>query len=49
MQREEMEKSHPTPHIIDASKAIEQYRSELLENVLPFWLEKSQDHQFGGY
>ncbi|SCM56349.1 N-acylglucosamine 2-epimerase [Petrimonas mucosa] len=50
MQREEMEKrvTQP-PHIIDASKAIEQYRSELLENVLPFWLEKSQDHQFGGY
>ena len=25
------------------------YRSELLGNVLPFWLEKSQDTKFGGY
>ena len=26
-----------------------QYRSELMENVLPFWLNKSQDKDFGGY
>ncbi|MGM9735016.1 MAG: AGE family epimerase/isomerase [Candidatus Cryptobacteroides sp.] len=26
-----------------------QYRSELLDNVLPFWLEKSQDKEYGGY
>ena len=25
------------------------YRSELLDNVLPFWLEKSQDKEHGGY
>lgn len=25
------------------------YRKELLENVLPFWLEKSQDHEYGGF
>ena len=25
------------------------YRKELLENVLPFWLEKSQDKEYGGY
>lgn len=25
------------------------YRDELLNNVLPFWLEKSQDHEYGGY
>ena len=25
------------------------YRDELLENVLPFWLEKSQDKKYGGY
>ncbi len=25
------------------------YKNELLENVLPFWLEKSQDKEFGGY
>jgi len=27
----------------------QQYKKELLENVLPFWLEKSQDKQYGGY
>ena len=26
-----------------------QYRDELLQNVIPFWLEKSQDKEFGGY
>lgn len=26
-----------------------QYRTELLDNVLPFWLNKSQDREFGGY
>ena len=26
-----------------------QYKRELLDNVLPFWLEKSQDKEFGGY
>ncbi|MBR5660512.1 MAG: AGE family epimerase/isomerase [Bacteroidales bacterium] len=25
------------------------YRAELLDNVLPFWLDKSQDKEFGGY
>lgn len=25
------------------------YRSELQDNVLPFWLEKSQDAEYGGY
>ncbi len=25
------------------------YRNELLNNVLPFWLEKSQDKEYGGY
>jgi N-acylglucosamine 2-epimerase len=25
------------------------YRDELLDNVLPFWLEKSQDNEYGGY
>jgi len=25
------------------------YRDELLENVIPFWLEKSQDRDYGGY
>ncbi|NDV69695.1 AGE family epimerase/isomerase [Dysgonomonas sp. 25] len=26
-----------------------QYKDELFEKVLPFWLEKSQDKEFGGY
>lgn len=30
-------------------KLAEQYKSELLDNVLPFWLERSQDEKFGGY
>ncbi len=25
------------------------YKDELLENVIPFWLENSQDKEFGGY
>ncbi|MDE6527286.1 MAG: AGE family epimerase/isomerase, partial [Muribaculaceae bacterium] len=28
---------------------IEQYRSELFDSVLPFWLEKSIDKEYGGY
>jgi N-acylglucosamine 2-epimerase len=27
----------------------EQYKDELLGNVLPFWLDNSQDEEFGGY
>ncbi len=30
-------------------KLAEQYKTELLDNILPFWLEKSQDKQYGGY
>ena len=26
-----------------------QYKTELLDSVIPFWLEKSPDRQFGGY
>ena len=25
------------------------YKTELLDNVLPFWLANSQDKEFGGY
>ena len=28
---------------------IEQYRSELFDSVLPFWLENSIDKEYGGY
>lgn len=34
---------------MDFKKLAEQYKSELLDSVLPFWLEKSQDKKFGGY
>ena len=34
---------------IDFGAMSARYRSELLGNVLPFWLEKSQDTKFGGY
>lgn len=33
----------------DFKALAEQYKNELLENVLPFWLEKSQDKEYGGY
>lgn len=33
----------------DFKKLAEQYKSELLDKVIPFWLEKSQDKEFGGY
>jgi len=35
--------------MLDFKRLSEQYKSELLEKVAPFWLEKSQDHEFGGY
>ena len=28
---------------------IKQYHDELYDRVIPFWLEKSQDKEFGGY
>ena len=34
---------------MDFKKLANQYRDELLENVLPFWLDQSQDHESGGY
>ncbi len=33
----------------DFKQLANQYRDELLERVLPFWLEHSQDKEFGGY
>lgn len=35
--------------MVDFGKLAEQYKKELLDNVLPFWLEKSQDKVHGGY
>ena len=35
--------------MIDFKQLAEQYRSELLDRVVPFWLNKSQDTEFGGY
>lgn len=34
---------------MDFQKLALQYRDELLENVVPFWLNNSQDREFGGY
>lgn len=34
---------------IDFKQLAEQYKTELLDKVLPFWLNNSQDHEFGGY
>lgn len=35
--------------MIDFKKLAEQYKSELLDRVMPFWMEKSIDREFGGY
>ena len=35
--------------MVDFKQLAEQYRSELLDRVVPFWLNKSQDQEFGGY
>ena len=34
---------------MDFQKLALQYKEELMNNILPFWLEKSQDAEFGGY
>lgn len=34
---------------MDFNKLAEQYKTELLDNVLPFWLKHSQDKEYGGY
>ena len=34
---------------MDFKKLAEQYKGELFNNILPFWLENSQDEEFGGY
>ena len=34
---------------MNLKKLEQQYKNELLNNVLPFWLQKSQDYVYGGY
>lgn len=34
---------------IDFKQLADKYRSELTDSVLPFWIEKSQDKEYGGY
>lgn len=34
---------------MDFNQLAKQYKSELLDKVVPFWLEKSQDLEHGGY
>ena len=34
---------------MDFQHLADQYRSELMDSVLPFWLEHSQDKTYGGY
>ena len=35
--------------MLDLKKLENQYKEELLNSVLPFWLENSQDKEYGGY
>ena len=35
--------------MIDFKQLSQQYKSELLDRVMPFWMEKSIDTEFGGY
>ena len=34
---------------MDFKKLAEQYKAELLDRVMPFWMQNSIDHEFGGY
>ena len=35
--------------MIDFKQLAQQYKCELLDRVMPFWMEKSIDKEFGGY
>lgn len=35
--------------MMDVKVIVNQYKRELLDNILPFWMENSQDEEFGGY
>ena len=34
---------------MDSTALKQQYRNELLQNVVPFWEAHSPDHEFGGF
>ena len=34
---------------MDFKELAEQYKRELLEKVIPFWITHSQDKKYGGY
>lgn len=34
---------------MNIDKLGNQYKEELLENIVPFWLNKSQDKEYEGY
>ena len=34
---------------LDVKQLATQYKTELLDSVIPFWLEKSPDREYGGY
>ena len=34
---------------INFKEMADRYRKELYDSVLPFWIEKSQDPEYGGY
>ena len=34
---------------VNFAQMAQRYQTELYRNVLPFWLEKSQDLEYGGY
>ena len=34
---------------VDFANMAQRYRNELYNSVLPFWLKKSQDKEYGGY
>ena len=34
---------------MDFKQLSQQYKTELLDNVIPFWLNRSQDLEYGGY
>ena len=36
-------------HLMKLKNLEETYKEELLKHIVPFWLEKSQDNEFGGY